>query len=134
MIDRRAIPLNTLLGRHIMTLTEFLNNFDFENGDLDELESLLRKEFSNGDPIAHRRAMIDILDRLGDGYHLHGIDWSILHGLEYLEGHNEAVLENWEPTYWRLLMVRRIINSGVIEVCGINLNKLIEEKINPNQQ
>ena len=96
-----------------MNFSKYLNEFNIEKGDLKELDNLLVMEGENGNLVIHRQSMIDILDRLGESGDLHGIDWSIMHGLESMDGHNEAIINNWKPTYWRKLMLRRIRNSGV---------------------
>ncbi len=101
-----------------MNLTQYLECFDIQNGDLDELQRRLDDEWTSGNPQSHQKALVDLLDRVGEDGGLCGVDWSILHGLESLNNHNESVLENWQPTYWRKLMLQRIAKSGVTRING----------------
>ena len=108
-----------------MSLTDYLNEYDMTDGGLKELQRRLDAEWTNGYPQAHQMAMISFLDRLGEE-DLHGVEWSILHGLESLKGHNEAVLADWKPTYWRKLMLKRIQNSGLDEIAGKQISDYLD--------
>lgn len=99
-------------------LTEYLNEYNMKTGDLEALERRLDAEWEGGDPQSHQTPMIEFLDRLEEDVDLFGVEWAIVHGLESLDGHNEAVIRNWKPSYWRKLLIRRIANSGVMRIAG----------------
>lgn len=107
-------------------LTEYLNHYDMMKGDLDELQNRLDAEWRSGDPQRHQESMINFMDRIGDEPELHGVEWSVLHGLESLEGHNEAVVRNWKPTYWRKILIKRIANAGITHIAGHDIQEYIE--------
>jgi hypothetical protein len=71
--------------------------------------------------------MILFLDRLIEEDDLCGMDWLILHGIESLKQHNEEVVRNWMPSYWRKLMLPRIVNSGVKEINGTEISSLLSQ-------
>ena len=108
-----------------MKYHNFIINYDIKNGNLKNLEEIIIEIFENNLGNEYQLDLIELLDRLGEKGELFGIDWSIMHGLETLNNHNEVIIRNYKPTLWRKRMLNRIINSGIDEIDGIKLNSLL---------
>lgn len=73
-------------------------------------------------------ALLAIFERFPehDGF---GVFWAILHCLERLPGHEPALLESVRrtPGNFNLLMIKRMLNSGITQSGDQSLAELIQE-------
>ena len=80
------------------------------------------------------RAMLALLERFPDedGF---GVFWSILHCLEKCLGYASLAVESAAraPTEFNLIMINRLLNSGVTSVDGQSLLSVLEAAISSNE-
>jgi hypothetical protein len=73
-------------------------------------------------------ALLRVLERFPnkDGY---GIFWGILHGVEGFPDYEERLIESVrrQPSEFSLLMINRMLNTGMKEVKGINLLSVLKD-------
>jgi len=73
------------------------------------------------------RAVFDLFERFPDedGY---GIFWSLVHAVEAAGGYEAALLESVgrKPVEFNVMMIGRLLNAGVLECSGQNLEVLLK--------
>jgi hypothetical protein len=96
--------------------------------ELQKLEHNLNQLLASENPELGIDALLRVFERFPDkdGY---GIFWSILHSLESLPGYEGTLVESVrrQPSEFGLLMVGRLLNSGMKEVKGTNLLSVLKE-------
>lgn len=92
-----------------------------------ELDALIQRLLASEHPERGIDALLGVLERFPeeDGY---GVFWSILHALESLPGYQNKLIESVirSPSEMTITMINRMLNSGLTEVDGTNLLKLME--------
>jgi hypothetical protein len=136
-----ARPLNGSVRRLIVMSTDIQKIINTLNGidsvedehQLQALEESVQQLFSSSYPEPGIDALFGILERFPDkdGY---GIFWGILNGLERLSNYQDKLIESIRrrPSEFSLLMVNRILNTGQMNVNGIDLLDLLEEVASSN--
>jgi hypothetical protein len=114
------------------SIQEVVNEIDGLTGtnsddlDLDRLHALVGEFFSHADASANLDVWFRLYERFpeGDGY---GVFWTLLHRLEAQPGSNECVIASVQrnPTPFPLMMIKRLLNSSIASVSGVDLRELL---------
>ena len=104
-----------------------IDRFQPNDGQWLALDQLLQELFQSGSPAIGIDAMLRVLERFPaeDGA---GVFWSIVHGLESLPGYEEPLVASVcsLPSEFGIIMIHRLLNSGVNEVADVHLLSLLE--------
>jgi hypothetical protein len=105
-----------------------LRAFAPQAGDWRRLDDLLAELWQTGSPRDAIEDLLGVFERYPDEDGA-GVFWSILHGLESLPGSEVALVRSVQrkPSELGVLMVRRLLNSGWVEVDGVPLYPLLHE-------
>jgi hypothetical protein len=99
-----------------------------EDGDWRRLDVLLDELWQAGAPEQAILEMLSVFERYpeDDG---HGVMWSLVHGLEKLPNYESALLSSLarQPSELGIVMVGRMLNSGVTAVDGVSLLFTLQE-------
>ena len=114
------------------TMQEILKEIDdlklIEESDLNRLDELVAAYFRDPDAGDFLNAWFHLFERCEDN--TDGIFMSILHNIETFHPKcDHLVVESVirKPSYFPLMMVRRLVNGGYTEVSGFQLQKLLDE-------
>ena len=104
-----------------------LNSFELENDEWRELDDLVFEACKIADPDIIR-ALLGILERNPehDGY---GVFWSIVHGLEAVEGYEKILVESVlsKPHELSITMLNRMRNAAIETIDGRPIQNILEE-------
>lgn len=99
-----------------------------DDGDWRRLDVLLDELWQAGSPEQAIPEMLSVFERYPeeDG---HGVMWSLVHGLEKLPNYESALLSSLarQPSELGIVMVGRMLNSGVTSVDGVSLLLTLQE-------
>ena len=97
------------------------------DGDWLPLDSLLAELWQSGAAGNYVAELLAVFERFPteDGH----VMWSLMHGLESLPGLDPLVLQSLvrQPSEMAVLMVGRLLNSGVQEVSGMSLVEVLRD-------
>ncbi len=114
------------MARTIAAIIGDIDEFLPRDGEWKRLDRLLDELFGSDQPQLGIVPLLRVFERFPeeDGY---GVFWSIVHGLESLPGYEKPLLAsiNRKPTEFTVLMVNRMLNSGITEVEGVSLLTLL---------
>ncbi|TAA42570.1 hypothetical protein EXY25_14860 [Corallincola spongiicola] len=113
--------------RDISDIIRDLDEFKPVNDDWSALDLLIDEAIEANSPQLIT-PLLSILERnqSHDGF---GVFWSIVHGLESMDGY-EAELKNSvlrKPHELSVVMLNRLVNSSVSDIAGTPINALIEQ-------
>ncbi|WP_439623262.1 hypothetical protein [Gemmata sp.] len=96
--------------------------------ELKRLQELADLYFTHAKASAHLDVWFRLYERFpeDDGF---GVFWSFLHGIETHAGYEVLVVESVRrcPSRFPMLMVNRMLNSGIRKVDGVDLLDLLRE-------
>lgn len=117
--------------RNIENILRDIDTFKPENGNWIILDNLLDELWATGHPELGIVNMLNVLERFPeeDGA---GVLWSIVHGLEQIEGYEEQLLASLyrQPSQLSVIMVHRIENMGQTEIQGKEIKTIYTELLN----
>lgn len=115
------------MSRPARDIANVIAEFEPKNGKWIELDDLLQELFRSECPTLGIDALLRVFERFPteDGAE---VFWGIIHGLESLPGYEDHLVQSVSssPSEFGLIMVNRLLNSGVGEVAGIRLLTLLE--------
>ena len=118
------------MAKSVPEIIAAIEHFQPSNGDWRPLDALLYELFRSNSATQGIAAMLNVFERfpLEDGS---GVFWSIVHGLESLDGSEPRLVESVQraPSEFALMMVHRLMNAGYKEVDGVGLAALLEKVI-----
>lgn len=93
-----------------------------------ELDELLDELFASESPANGIPAMLRVFERFPTEEGA-GVFWSIIHGMESLPGYEPLLVESVQsaPSESGLMMVNRLLNSGVTQIDGQDLVRIFEQ-------
>ncbi|WP_143129218.1 hypothetical protein [Variovorax sp. PDC80] len=117
------------MPRKIKTIARDIAKFaPDDDGDWRRLDVLLDELWQAGSPEQAIPEMLSVFERYPeeDG---HGVMWSLVHGLEKLPNYESALLSSLarQPSELGIVMVGRMLNSGVTSVDGVSLLLTLQE-------
>ncbi|MFO1005899.1 MAG: hypothetical protein U0929_08070 [Planctomycetaceae bacterium] len=116
------------MSRSIDGIVSAIDAFEPQDGCWLELDELLQELFQSECPTSGVDALLRVFERFPteDGAE---VFWGIVHGLENLPDYEKNLVESVSssPSEFGLIMVHRLLNSGVDNVSGVQLLLLIEE-------
>ena len=117
------------MPRKIQTIARDIARFaPDDDGDWHRLDVLLDELWQAGSPEQAIPEMLSVFERYPeeDG---HGVMWSLVHGLEKLPNYESALLSSLarQPSELGIVMVGRMLNSGVTAVDGVSLLLTLQE-------
>jgi hypothetical protein len=116
-----------IVVRPVSEIIAAIERFQPTNGNWLELDALLDELFQSGTASQGINAMLGVFERFPkeDGA---GVFWSIVHGLESMEGYERRLIESVRraPSEFAMLMIHRLINAKNEEVDGVRLVSLLE--------
>lgn len=117
------------MPRKIKTIARDIARFaPDDDGDWHRLDGLLDELWQAGSPEQAIPEMLSVFERYPeeDG---HGVMWSLVHGLEKLPNYESALLSSLarQPSELGIVMVGRMLNSGVTAVDGVSLLLTLQE-------
>ena len=95
---------------------------------LDKLAAAVERIASTDEPLPTVEPLLQIFERHPDSDG-HVIFWSMLNTIEAIPGYESYLLSSIRrmPSNFSLLMINRMMNSGVIDVEGVNLFSLLAD-------
>lgn len=115
------------MSRPASDIAKVIDKFEPKNGNWIELDDLLQELFRSECPTLGIDALLRVFERFPteDGAE---VFWGVVHGLESLPGYEEHLVQSVSasPSEFGLIMVNRLLNSGVSEVADIRLLTLLE--------
>lgn len=116
------------MTRNIDKVLHEINHFEPVDDNWLRLDELLAELWQTQRPESGIDAMLNVLERFPqeDGG---GVLWSIVHGLESMPEYetNLIVSLQRQPSHLGLIMISRIINTGVNEVGGKAITDILEQ-------
>jgi hypothetical protein len=102
----------------------------FIDGDWLRLEALLTELWQAGSAQAAIPELLGVFERFPDE-DAHGLFWSILHGLESLQGYKEELMMSVRrmPSEMGVLMLGRLLNSDCVDIKGVPICDLLRGAI-----
>jgi hypothetical protein len=103
-----------------------IESFHPTQGDWRPLDCLLDELWNSGKAQDHISDLLAVFERFPDSYG-NGVLWSIVHGLEALNGYETELVRSYQqqPSEMSCVMLRRLLKSGVKQIDGVALNELI---------
>ncbi len=105
--------------RGIEDIKKAIDAFVPTEGNWLKLDELIEELLKNPDAETGTSTLLHVLERFPeeDGG---GVLWSIVHGLEHLDGYESALIESVQrqPSHLGLTMIRRIENTGQVKIAG----------------
>lgn len=117
------------MPRKISTIARDIASFaPDEDGDWRRLDMLLDELWQAGAPEQAILEMLSVFERYPDEDG-HGVMWSLVHGLEKLPNYESALLSSLarQPSELGIVMVGRMLNSGVTAVDGVSLQLTLQK-------
>ncbi|RNI28565.1 hypothetical protein [Rufibacter latericius] len=111
--------------REIEDILTDINSFEPIDDDWLELDDLIGELLESNNPENGIRTLLNVLERFPeeDGA---GVLWSIVHGLEHLDGYEQELIDSLlrQPSLLGVAMVRRIENTGQTEIAGRKVEEI----------
>jgi hypothetical protein len=108
------------------TLARKIAEFEPVDGEWLELEDLLQEALSMEEPEYFYTAFFNLFERFPkeDGA---GVFWTALHGMEHIGNYEKDLLRYFRrfPSLMTNIMLKRMANSGISEVSGVNIERRI---------
>src|SRR5436853_1628279 len=103
--------------------------------ELQRLEGSLKQLFESDQPEIGIDALFRLYERFPTGTAF-GLFWTVLSGLEKISGYEQHLVESLkrQPSEFSLLMVNRLLNSGITKVGDTNLLSLLERVASDENQ
>ncbi|MEK6233883.1 MAG: hypothetical protein N2C14_04145 [Planctomycetales bacterium] len=118
------------MPRSSAEIADSIAMFQPQDGEWLKLDELLEELFQSESPPAAMDALLHVFQRFPteDGA---GVFWGIVHGLESLPDYEERLIQSVraEPSEFGIIMLHRLLNSGVEDVGGVGLRFVIESTV-----
>jgi len=116
------------MARPAAEIADAIDQFQPDHGDWLGLDELLDELFQRDLPDVAFDSLLGVFERFptDDGA---GVFWSILHGLESLPGYESHLVKSIQtnPSEFSLIMVHRLLNSGVEKLDETRCLALLED-------
>ncbi|QDV15462.1 hypothetical protein Pan153_00760 [Gimesia panareensis] len=114
--------------RNSSEIATAIDQFQPQEEEWLELDELLEELFESESPASGIPAMLRVFERYPTEDRA-GVFWSIIHGMESLPGYEPLLIESIQsaPSESGLIMVNRLLNSGVTQINGLDLVQLFEK-------
>ena len=107
-----------------------IDEFQPVDGEWLGLDELLEELFQTESPESTLGSLFRVFERYptDDGA---GVFWGILHGVESIPGYESHLARSIQsnPSEFSVIMVHRLLNSGIEEVGGIDGQSLLEDVV-----
>jgi hypothetical protein len=115
------------MSRHIVDICSDIDAFRPIDGEWLALEDLILESLDNADAMSAIPTLLAVFARFPDDDRA-GVFWSIIHGLESLDGYESFLLDavRNHPTDLSLTMVNRLLNGGITEYGGVFLLSVLQ--------
>jgi hypothetical protein len=104
-----------------------ISSFHPTNDEWVRLDSLLSELWGAGDPTLGINTLLEVFSKYPeeDGS---GVFWSIVHGLESLNGYEPSLLKATieTPSLFGVIMLGRLLNAGEIEIEGRSISNALK--------
>jgi hypothetical protein len=120
------------MPRHILAIAADIDALPSVDGDdVDRLKLLIDEYFDSDSAAEYLDVWFRLFERFPDEDGFESF-WSILHGIEAQAHYEAEVIESLirRPSDFPLLMVNRMLNSGIDSVNGIDLLLLLQQSAN----
>jgi hypothetical protein len=105
-----------------------IDEFQPVDGEWLALDELVEELFQTESPESALGSLFRVFERYptDDGA---GVFWGILHGVESIPGYESHLAKSIQsnPSEFSVIMVHRLMNSGIEEVAGIDGQSLLED-------
>ena len=118
------------MGSNIVNIVNKIERFIPNNDEWFDLEDILEELFSSNNPQLGLDGMISIYEKYPDEDN--DVLWGMLHGIEGIQGYELKIIESIKrkPSFFGVLMINRILNTGITSIQNINLINILNIAVN----